>query len=54
MELCINITIEDDIIIEGQQEQFGLMLLTSDSAVQFSQETASVTIIDNDSKCVSC
>jgi len=49
MELCINITIEDDIIIEGQQEQFGLMLLTSDSAVQFSRETASVTIIDNDS-----
>ena len=49
MELCINITIEDDLIIEEQQEQFGVVLLTSDSAVLFSRETASVTIMDNDS-----
>ena len=54
MELCRTIPIQDDLVIEEQQEQFGLMLLTSDSAVQFSQETASVAIIDNDSKCVSC
>jgi len=49
MELCINITIEDDLVIEETQEQFGLMFLTSDSAIQFNRETARVTIIDNDS-----
>ena len=51
MELCSNITIEDEVIIEEQREQFGLMLFTSDSSVQFSRETASVTIIDDDSMC---
>ena len=49
MELCRNVTIQDDNVIEEQQGQFGLMLFTSDSAVQFSRETAGVTIIDNDS-----
>jgi len=53
MVLCINITIEDDLITEEQQEHFEVVLLTSDSAVQFSRETASVAIIDNDSTCVS-
>ena len=48
-KLCRNVTIQDDIIIEEEQEQFGLMLSTSDSAVQFSRETASATIRDNDS-----
>ena len=52
MELCSNVTIQDDLIIEEQREQFGLMLFTSDSAVQFSRETASVTITDNDSTCI--
>ena len=50
MEFCSNVTIQDDVIIEEQQEQFGLMLFTSDSSVRFSRETASVTITDNDSK----
>jgi len=52
MELCRNITIQDDLAIEEQQEQFGLMLSTSDSAVQFGRETASATITDNDSMCI--
>ena len=52
MELCSNITIQDDLVIEEQQEQFGLMLFTSDSAVQFSRENAGVTITDNDSMCI--
>jgi len=51
MELCRNFTIEDDLVIEEQQEQFGLMLFTSDSAVKFGTQTASVTITDNDSMC---
>ena len=52
-QLCTNITIQDDLILEEQQEHFELMLLTSDSAVQFSRETAGVTITDNDGMCVS-
>ena len=48
MELCRNFTIEDDLVIEEPQEQFGLMLFTSDSAVKFGTQTASVTITDND------
>ena len=52
MELCRNFTIEDDIVVEEPQEQFGLMLFTSDSAVLFSRQTASITIIDNDSMCI--
>jgi len=49
MELCRNITIQDDLVIEEQQEQFGLMLLTNDLGVQFNRDTASVVIMDNDS-----
>ena len=52
MELCRNFTIEDDLVVEEPQEQFGLTLFTSDLAVMFSRETASVTIIDNDSTCI--
>ena len=52
MELCRNFTIEDDLVVEEPQEQFGLTLFTSDLAVIFSRETASVTIIDNDSTCI--
>jgi len=52
MELCRNFTIEDDLMVEEPQEQFGLMLFTSDSAVLFSRPTASVTITDNDSTCI--
>jgi len=48
MELCRNFTIEDDLVVEEPQEQFGLMLFTNDSAVQFGRQTASVTINDND------
>ena len=48
-EHCRNITIQDDLVIEEQQEGFGLMLSTSDSAVQGSRENASVTITDDDS-----
>jgi len=49
MELCRNITIQDDSVIEEPQEQFGLMVFTNDSAVLLSRETAGVTFIDNDS-----
>ena len=52
MELCRNITIQDDLVIEEQREQFGLMLLTNDSAVQFNRDTAIVAIMDNDSMCI--
>ena len=52
MELCRNFTVEDDLVVEEPQEQFGLTLFTSDLAVMFSRETASVTIIDNDSTCI--
>jgi len=48
IQLCNNITIEDDLIIEEEQEQFGVVPLTSDSAVQIRSETASVTLTDND------
>jgi len=47
MELCRNISIQDDLVIEEQQEQFGLMLFTNDSAVQFSRGNSSVIIIDS-------
>jgi len=49
MELCRNISIQDDLIIEGQQEQFGVVLLTSDPAVQiqFSRQNARVNISES-------
>ena len=52
MELCRSFTIEDDLMIEEPLEQFGFMLFTSDTAVMFSRETASVTITENDSMCI--
>jgi len=52
MELCRNFTIQDDLVIEESQEQFGVMLFTNDPSVQFGRQTASVTITDNDSMCI--
>ena len=52
MELCRNFTIEDDLVVEEPQEQFGVMLFTNDPSVQFGRQTASVTITDNDSMCI--
>ena len=49
--LCTNITIQNDLVVEEQLEQFVVMLSSSDMAVQFSQESASVLITDNDSMC---
>ena len=49
--ICTNITIHNDLVVEEQLEEFVVMLSSSDLAVRFSQESASVLITDDDSRC---
>ena len=49
--LCVNTTIVDDDVVEGQ-EMFQLVLNTSSDFIVFTEtRVANVTILDNDSKC---
>ena len=46
--LCLNITILDDNVYEGQNEEFGVMLHTSDPVVSYIVRTISFFILDTD------
>ncbi len=45
-EGCRNITIVDDGILEYPEEIFGVLLTTTDSAVELTSRFAQVTIVD--------
>ena len=47
-QICVNVSIVDDSILESD-EQFEVLLETSEPMVTLSPSTAAVSIIDNDS-----
>ena len=49
-QICADITINDDDIVEGP-ESYMLVVITSDPAVDIFRMRSLLTIIDNDSKC---
>ena len=48
-EFCVNVSIIDDSILESD-EQFEVLMETSEAVVTLNPSTAAVSIIDNDSK----
>ena len=47
---CVNITIQDDQVLEPQEEEFLVTLTESDPRVMVGRNRATVQIADNDSK----
>ena len=49
--VCTNISIVEDEVVEDD-ETFAVLINSSDSSVMIGRNSAVVTILDNDSKCV--
>ena len=48
---CVDIPINMDRVLEEEEEQFSVVLTTTDDAITIGRQSATVTIIDSDGMC---